>query len=365
MRFNYINAVSIKIVLLLHKHIANLYFTKPVASARGLIDKQMQLFVKFVDCNNDSLELKKSGSADIILQIADSEHRIATYELKEKLLKEIYKSDLLASNNEKQDGDDKSSWLLILRGRVLADCDILDLYTLTCNDFLVFTEDNHAQSGLRPPMSQIAPSSTESDLLKVLLEMGFLEKNVRAILARCSDVNDAIALLTAENDGNGTNDAINAHIPDINHLINGYPELEPMKHLLCDIRYHHQLVEWCLQTRKMQISEAFTTMHHLFDDELLTQLMRIPMTTLAFLQLPMNAIHSISMQIDNRMNKDSVEVVNDRSSSARQRESVKDSSSMEALQRMIAMGFDPDLVLGIYESCNQNEDSTLESLLSL
>nr|CCA24097.1 AlNc14C222G9123 [Albugo laibachii Nc14] len=139
-----------------------------------------------------------------------------------------------------------------------------------------------------------------------------------------------------------------------------------MIHLLCDIRYYHQLVEWHVQIRKMKISEAFTTMRHLFEDELLTQLMRTPVTTLAFLQLQMNAIQSISMRIDNRMNEESLEAIIDRcNGTTRQRVSMKDSISMEVLQRMIAMGFDPDLVVAIYESCNKNENSTLEDLLSL
>lgn len=292
----------------------------------------MQICARYVDCYNDSTKAKKSGVAEINVRCADTEHRVAVYALKENLLDEIYKLYLVASNARKRDANESSRWLVVLRGQILADCEIIDLYALSSNDFLVVTQDNHVQSSPRPALPQTTPLSDKSNLMNTLLEMGFSEQSVRGILPQCTIVEDAIAFLATENDENGKDSALNAHIAEIDEVIHRYPNLGPMKHVLYDIRYYHQLLEWRLQTRKMQISKAFTTMHELFGDELLDQLVKIPITTLAFLKLPIN----VNKHFDVRTNQGGRKAVTDSSCSHRQRQSVEDSDALQRVMNFLA-----------------------------
>ncbi|KAK1944824.1 hypothetical protein P3T76_003357 [Phytophthora citrophthora] len=272
-----------------------------------------------VRCVDDGRELllERHGTGEYSIQVA---------EIKEWVLqqRQQFQRNGDAVNLSNSQHSDLEDCFVLLRGRILADPDIVDLNALHTSDFFVFAPDS-AQSDIdarfNGEMHKGEKDSGTFELLQSqLVDMGFSsELATRALQQSGNSLSDAVTLLAEGNVVSDFKDEVKTAV---------HPSIAPLGGVVNTGN-----------VRKLQVlasTDSFQALSFLkdnFSSEMLNQLNENPVATLQLLSLP--------VQIPlTEMEQYTEEIID-----------------------LVAMGFARDLVEAMYESCGGDEQLTANALL--
>ncbi|CAI5714610.1 unnamed protein product [Peronospora destructor] len=214
---------------------------------------------------------------------------------------------------------------VLFRGRILADPDVVDLNALAPSDFF-------------------------------LVEMGFsAEMAAQALQKSGNNLSDAASLLV-----NGKADAVfgasgSMHNETATDLVAQYPSIAPLQSLV-----HDKNMKRLQEVAAVDSFQALLLLKEQFLPDLLNRLNEHPVATLQLLSLPAPTPSASSTAVETKQcSKDAIDIEVEN----RVETKACSSSSEDAVDRLVAMGFTRDLVNILYESCGGDEQLTANALL--
>ncbi|KAG7385649.1 hypothetical protein PHYPSEUDO_001211 [Phytophthora pseudosyringae] len=308
------------------------------------------MLVLRVRCVDDGREL-------LVERYGADEYRVQVAELKALVLqqrRQLHRSGGASNPSELQPADLEGCFVL-LRGQILADPDVVDLNALSPSDFFVFAPDapqsdsgSLSSSGMHTDQ---ADAATFELLRSQLVDMGFpAELAAIALQQSGNNLLDAAASLAegkvhVVTSNSESKDGEETKTTD---LVSQHPSIAPLRSLVYDANVR--------KLRELAATDSFQALLLLkekFPSEVLNKLNENPMATLRLLSLPAPAPSPTEADMMN-FSEDVIDV-----------DSVgATSSGLEGgIDRLVAMGFDRDLVLAMYDSCGGDEQLTANALL--
>ncbi|KAL3671341.1 hypothetical protein V7S43_003271 [Phytophthora oleae] len=298
------------------------------------------MIVLRVRCVDDGRELllERHGADEYAIQVA---------ELKECVLqqRQQFQRNGDAANLLDPQHSELEDCFVLLRGRILADPDIVDLNTLHPSDFFVFAPDA-SQSGIGSSSSgemhkgQI-DSATFELLQSQLVDMGFsTELAAQALQQGRHSLSDAVTLLVEGN--------VRPVSSDDEEKPGLHPSLAPLRSVMNTGNVRN--------LRELAATDSFQALSLLkenFSSEMLNQLNENPVATLRLLSLLVQPSPAV-------MDQHSHDIINVEDGIHTETTS---RATNDAVERLVAMGFARDLVEAMYESCSGDEQLTANALL--
>ncbi|CAI5703430.1 unnamed protein product [Peronospora effusa] len=249
---------------------------------------------------------------------------------------------------------------VLYRGQILADMDVVDLNAWAPSDFFVFAFDA-ASVGKNPTSySEMHKDDTNfktSEMLRSqLVEMGFSTEIAAQALQKSGNNLSVAASLLA----NGEVDAIfgssgSMHNETATDLVAQYPSIVPLRSLV-----HDKNIKRLQEMAATDSFQALLLLKEQFSSNLLNRLNEHPVATLQLLSLPVTTPSASLMAVETKQcSEEAIDVdVENRVDTG-----ACSSSSEDAVDRLVAMGFARDLVNVLYESCDGDEQRTANALL--
>uniref|UniRef100_A0AAV1SZE8 UBA domain-containing protein n=1 Tax=Peronospora matthiolae TaxID=2874970 RepID=A0AAV1SZE8_9STRA len=254
---------------------------------------------------------------------------------------------------------------VLLRGQILADPDVLDLNTLLPSDFFVFAPDtlsstsfsvgSEADSGRKK-----SENDENSELFRVvqsqLVEMGFSEELAAQALRQSG--NDLVAAASMLVEG-GVHVGDEGHGLMLNETTAGCSGFG--KQLLCSplgSLVRDDKVQKLRNLAATKPFEALLLLKQQFSSDMLNEMNENPVATL---QLLLHPAPTASLR-EGEM-KDCTRDGAEDEGEQKVETAASSSSSGEAVERLVAMGFARDVVEVVYESCGSDEQLTANTLL--
>ncbi|KAG1710684.1 hypothetical protein DVH05_013409 [Phytophthora capsici] len=296
------------------------------------------MLVLRVRCVDDGRELilERHGADEYSVQVA---------EIKEWVLqqRQQYQRNGDAANVSDSQHSELEDCFVLLRGRILADPDIVDLNALHPSDFFVFATDSAQSDIVSRPNDEMHKGEEDSGSFKLLqsqlVDMGFSsELAARALQQSGNSLSDAVTLLA---EGNVRLDSNGEEKTEV------HPSIGPLRNVMD--------TENVRSLRALAAADSFQALSLLkekFSSEMLNHFNENPVATLRLLSLP--------IQFSTEMEQYTEEII-DIDDGIHSETTAQETNG--AIERLVAMGFARDLVEAMYESCSGDEQLTANALL--
>lgn len=303
------------------------------------------MLVLRVRCVDDGREL-------LLERRGADEHSIRVVELKKLILQHRCQLNHNVVSTASSNLDLEGCFVL-LQGQILADPDVVNLNALRPSDFFVFVADITQSISQSKPSCKVhtgrVDSATFELLRSQLVEMGFSkELAAQALEQSDNNLSDAAALLA---EGKLSKNLSRRDPKETTELRTEQSSISSLRNLVN--------ADDLIVLRKAAAIDSFRALLLLkehFPLHVLNQLNENPVALLKLLTLPASAPCSSTAESE-PISEDAIDVdipidVDGRSN-----------ATIEAVDRLVAMGFARDLVEVMYESCGGDEMLTANALL--